>query len=99
MNALLLGINVLIYRKNGKNSDKKTGYDGKKLQVTGDLLTSLNLDYGKNFAMIRASEHYAQYHQVGTKYMPARQFLGISNNGIKEIKAILHRTLKQTIQD
>lgn len=75
----------------------KQGYDGKKLQMRGDLVNSLNIDYGDNFAMIGAAEPYGQYHQAGTSKMQARPFLGIGNEGIEEIKHILHKALKQAI--
>lgn len=74
------------------------GYTGNILQVTGDLVKSLNIDYGDNFAMIGASEPYGQYHQLGTSKMPARPFLGLSNDGIEEIKAILNRELSKVAQ-
>lgn len=75
------------------------GYTGKMLQVTGDLVTSLNIDYGDNFAVIGASESYGQYHQMGTEKMPARPFLGLSDEGMKEIKAILDRELSKLAQE
>lgn len=74
------------------------GYTGNILQVTGDLVKSLNIDYGDNFAVIGAGEPYGQYHQLGTSKMPARPFLGLSNDGIEEIKAILNRELSKVAQ-
>lgn len=74
------------------------GYTGNILQVTGDLVKSLNIDYGENFAVIGAGEPYGQYHQLGTSKMPARPFLGLSNDGIEEIKAILNRELSKVAQ-
>lgn len=75
------------------------GYTGKMLQVTGDLVTSLNIDYGDSFAVIGASEPYGQYHQQGTEKMPARPFLGLGKDGISEIKAILDRELSKLTQE
>lgn len=75
------------------------GYTGKMLQVTGDLVTSLNIDYGDSFAVIGASEPYGQYHQMGTEKMPARPFLGLGKDGIDEIKAILDRELSKLTQE
>ncbi|MFZ7107901.1 phage virion morphogenesis protein [Avibacterium avium] len=81
-----------------KSQRYKKGYTGTMLQVTGDLAASLNIDYGDNFAFIGAQEPYGQYHQAGTSKMVARPFLGLSDDGVEEIKDILHRTLKQATQ-
>ncbi|OOF50899.1 phage virion morphogenesis protein [Rodentibacter genomosp. 1] len=75
------------------------GHTGKMLQITGDLVTSLNIDYGDSFAVIGASEPYGQYHQMGTEKMPARPFLGLGKDGIDEIKAILNRELSKLTQE
>lgn len=74
------------------------GYTGKILQVRGDLVTSLNIDYGNDYAVIGASENYGQFHQMGTKFMPARPFLGLGDSGNDEIKAILNRELSKSVQ-
>ncbi|RRN04676.1 phage virion morphogenesis protein [Bibersteinia trehalosi] len=74
------------------------GYTGNILQVTGDLVKSLIIDYGDNFAVIGAGEPYGQYHQLGTSKMPARPFLGLSHDGVEEIKAILNRELSKIAQ-
>lgn len=74
------------------------GYTGNILQVTGDLIKSLNIDYGDNFAVIGAGEPYGQYHQMGTSKMPARPFLGLGNDGVEEITAILNRELSKVAQ-
>lgn len=82
-----------------KKSRHAAGHTGKMLQVTGDLVTSLNIDYGDSFAVIGASEPYGQYHQMGTEKMPARPFLGLGKDGIDEIKAILNRELSKLTQE
>lgn len=74
------------------------GYTGNILQVTGDLVKSLNIDYGDSVAMVGAGEPYGQYHQMGTSKMPARPFLGLGDDGVAEIKAILHRELSKIMQ-
>ncbi|CDF98941.1 Putative Phage virion morphogenesis protein [Avibacterium paragallinarum JF4211] len=81
-----------------KSQRYKKGYTGSMLQVTGTLAASLTLDYGENFAVIGTQESYGQYHQAGTIKMAARPFLGLSDDGVEEIKDILHRTLKQATQ-
>ena len=82
-----------------KQSRENRGYDGKILQVRGDLVASLNLDYGDSFAMIGAAEPYGQYHQSGTKSMPARPFLGLGQSGQKEIQQIIADRFKDVFSD
>lgn len=74
------------------------GYTGNILQISGDLVKSLNIDYGDSFAVIGASEPYGQFHQMGTAKMPARPFLGLGNDGVEEITAILNRELSKVAQ-
>ena len=74
------------------------GHTGKMLQVTGDLVTSLNIDYGDSFAVIGASEPYGQYHQMGTEKMPARPFIGLGETGEKEIKQIIAKRMKEAFE-
>ena len=82
-----------------KKSRYAKGYDGKILHRTGLLMASLNVDYGDNFAAVGVSESYGIYHQLGTKKMPARPFLGISEEGIDEIKDILKNAIKRAWSD
>lgn len=82
-----------------KQARENRGYDGKILQVRGDLVASLNLDYGDDFAMIGAAEPYAQYHQSGTKFMHARPFLGLGQSGQKEIRQIISNRFKEVLSD
>nr|DAI36395.1 MAG TPA: virion morphogenesis protein [Caudoviricetes sp.] len=82
-----------------KQSRENRGYDGKILQVRGDLVASLNLDYGDDFAMIGAAEPYGQYHQSGTKFMHARPFLGLGQSGQKEIRQIISNRFKEVLSD
>lgn len=77
-----------------KKSRFAKGYDGKMLHRTGQLIDSLNIDYGDDFAAVGVSESYGIYHQLGTKKMSARPFLGVSEDGIDEIKDILKNAIK-----
>lgn len=77
-----------------KKSRYAKGYDGKMLHRTGVLMASLNIDYGDDFAAVGVSESYGVYHQLGTKKMSARPFLGVSEDGIDEIKDILKNAIK-----
>lgn len=78
-----------------KKSRYAKGYDGKMLHRTGQLIDSLNIDYGDDFAAVGVSESYGVYHQLGTKKMSARPFLGASEDGIDEIKDILKNAIRR----
>lgn len=78
-----------------KKSRYAKGYDGKMLHRTGQLIDSLNIDYGDDFAAVGVSESYGIYHQLGTKKMSARPFLGASEDGIDEIKDILKNAIRR----
>ncbi|EHK89824.1 phage virion morphogenesis protein [Aggregatibacter actinomycetemcomitans] len=82
-----------------KKSRHAQGYDGKILHRTGILIDSLNIDYGDDFAAVGISEHYGVYHQLGTKNMKARPFLGISEDGVEEIKDILKNAIRSAWRD
>ncbi|AAP95126.1 virion morphogenesis protein [[Haemophilus] ducreyi] len=75
------------------------GYTGNILQRHGDLAGSLNIAYGDNFAAVGVAEHYGEYHQLGTKKMSARPFLGISEDGVEEIKEILNNAIRRALRD
>lgn len=77
-----------------KKSRFAKGYDGKMLHRTGQLIDSLNIDYGDDFAAVGVSESYGIYHQLGTKKMSARPFLGVSEDGVDEIKDILKNAIR-----
>lgn len=77
-----------------KKSRFAKGYDGKMLHRTGQLIDSLNIDYGDDFAAVGVSESYSIYHQLGTKKMSARPFLGVSEDGVEEIKDILKNAIR-----
>lgn len=77
-----------------KKSRFAKGYDGKMLHRTGQLIDSLNIDYGDDFAAVGVSESYGVYHQLGTKKMSARPFLGVSEDGVDEIKDILKNAIR-----
>lgn len=78
-----------------KKSRFAKGYDGKMLHRTGQLIDSLNIDYGDDFAAVGVSESYGIYHQLGTKKMSARPFLGVSEDGVDEIKDILKNAIRR----
>lgn len=73
------------------------GYTATMLQVSGNLINSLNIDYGDDFAMVGVAEAYGQYHQQGTSKMPARPFLGLGDEGFAEIQHILNNAIKRAL--
>ena len=77
------------------------GHTGKILQIRGGrgLAGSLSLDYGDNYALIGAAEENGGFHQLGTTFMPARPFLGLSDDGAKEIRAILNDALSNLAEE
>lgn len=77
-----------------KGTFQKQGYTGPMLRMSGELVTSLSIDYNDTQAWIGAQEPYGQYHQEGTSRMPARPFIGIGEPGLAEIKHILEREIK-----
>ncbi|HDR1810465.1 TPA: phage virion morphogenesis protein [Pasteurella multocida] len=84
---------------NYKKRRYERGYDGPMLQLSSDLINSLNIDYGDSFAVVGVSEHYGQYHQEGTSKMEARPFLGLGDSGVEEIQSILNKALKNAIDN
>ncbi|HHW7449319.1 TPA: phage virion morphogenesis protein, partial [Pasteurella multocida] len=85
--------------QNYKKRRYERGYDGSMLQVSGDLINSLNIDYGDSFAVVGVSEHYGQYHQKGTSKMAARPFLGLGDDGVEEIQHILNNAIRKALSD
>lgn len=69
------------------------------LQVTGQLASSVQTDYGKSYAEISTNKIYAAMHQFGgttspksripNKPIPARPFLGLSPSDEQEILDII----------
>ncbi|MFC1142356.1 phage virion morphogenesis protein [Pasteurella multocida] len=86
-------------KPNYKKQRYEKGYDGNILQVRGDLVNSLNIDYGESFALVGVSEHYGQYHQEGTSKMKARPFLGLGDDGVEEIQHILNNAIRKALSD
>ncbi|AMM81383.1 phage virion morphogenesis protein [Pasteurella multocida] len=82
-----------------KKQRYEKGYNGNILQVRGDLVDSLNIDYGESFALVGVSEHYGQYHQEGTNKMNARPFLGLGDSGVEEIQNILNNAIRKALSD
>lgn len=81
------------------------------LQMSGQLAASIQPDAGKDFAVVSTSKVYAITHQLGAKQgqygrtsrggpipwgdVPARPFLGLSNQTREDILEVLGRYLTQ----
>lgn len=76
---------------------QKQGYTGPTLQMSGELMTSLSTNYNDTQVWIGTEEPYGKFHQEGTKHMPARPFMGIGDDGLEELKFILHRELRKIL--
>jgi phage virion morphogenesis protein len=77
-------------------------WPGKMLQVTGQLAASFSTDFGPDFAMVGTNLEYAAIHQFGGKAgrnrsvdIPARPYLGLSDDSAAEILVIAERYLAE----
>jgi len=60
------------------------------LQDTGVLMGSITAQVHGNTLQIGTATNYAHYHQFGTQHIPARQFLGVSDDLLASIKELTH---------
>nr|DAX93792.1 MAG TPA: virion morphogenesis protein [Caudoviricetes sp.] len=60
------------------------------LQDTGVLMSSITAQVHGNTLQIGTATDYAHYHQFGTQHIPARPFLGISDDLLASIKELTH---------
>ena len=75
-------------------------WPGGILQVEGQLAASISQDHGRDFAVVGSNLVYAAIHQRGgpagrglSTQIPARPFLGISDEGEAEVLEIIERFL------
>ncbi len=81
-------------------------WPGAILQMTGDLAKSIQSDYGNDFAQVGSNKIYAAIHQHGgtadmparNAAIPARPFLGASEQDREEIMDVLKRHLSDAIR-
>ena len=85
---------------------RKVGkWPGPILQMSGQLAASVQSDYGRDFAQVGSNKVYAAIHQHGSKpgilarnaAIPARPFLGVSDQDREEILDILSRHLADAL--
>lgn len=60
------------------------------LQDTGVLMGSITAQVYGNTLQIGTATDYAHYHQFGTQHIPARPFLGVSDDLLASIKELTH---------
>ena len=60
------------------------------LQDTGVLMGSITAQVHGNTLQIGTATDYAHYHQFGTQHIPARPFLGVSDDLLASIKELTH---------
>lgn len=63
---------------------------GRPLQDTGVLMGSITAQAHGNILQIGTATDYAHYHQFGTQHIPARPFLGVSDDLLASIKELTH---------
>lgn len=62
----------------------------KPLQDTGVLMGSITAQVHGNTLQVGTATDYAHYHQFGTQHIPARPFLGVSDDLLASIKELTH---------
>lgn len=63
--------------------------DGQPLMDTGVLYGSITAQViGKHTLQVGSATNYAHYHQFGTKHIPARPFLGVTDDLLASIKEL-----------
>ena len=76
---------------NGVWWDELTSRDGQPLMDTGRLYNSIEAQViGKHRLQVGTATDYAHYHQFGTQHIPARPFLGVSDDLLTSIKELTH---------
>ena len=76
-----------------KARTNKGSWPGQILQQDGSLASSINRHFGEDFAMVGTNKPYTLTHQLGRDNIPARPFLGVSDNSKDEILTILRAHL------
>lgn len=73
----------------GTRWDELTSRDGQPLMDTGVLYGSITAQVlGKHTLQVGSATDYAHYHQFGTKHIPARPFLGVTDDLLASIKEL-----------
>ena len=68
------------------------------LERSGLMKDSLDVQVeNADSVLIGSPRHYAEYHQAGTKKMPARPFLGISTDNINDLELVIDKWVKNHV--
>lgn len=59
------------------------------LGMSGGMLSGITHVASKDSVIVGSDKHYAVYHQLGTRNMPARSFLGLSVQDYRDIDELL----------
>ena len=74
----------------GTRWDELTSRDGQPLMDTGVLYGSITAQVHGNTLQVGSATDYAHYHQFGTKHIPARPFLGVTDDLLASINELTH---------
>ena len=74
----------------GTRWDELTSRDGQPLMDTGVLYGSITAQVHGNTLQVGTATDYAHYHQFGTQHIPARPFLGVTDDLLTSIKELTH---------
>ena len=80
-----------IERKRNKNGSIRGGI----LVDYGDLRKSITYFANTQSVTVGSDRQYSQYHQTGTEHMPARRFLGLTEEDVKEIDEFIRIFLEE----
>lgn len=72
---------------------KKKGTAYPMLVFTGRLRNSINISVGEKEAKVYSGVKYGVFHQTGTRHMPARPFLEVTDSDVPVFVSILRRHL------
>ncbi len=78
------------------NTEKRKGHS-QILHELGNLEDSFSMQVFQDSVVVGTDEKYGKYHQVGTKHMPARPFLGLSDDDKTDISDALDEFLEDVL--
>lgn len=70
---------------------------GQILVDTGRLMGSIQNVVHSDSVSVGTNVHYGRYHQEGTRRMPARAFLGLSQSDMDEVKQVIVEYLDRLV--
>ena len=79
---------VMLRFENSEAPDGLKVRDGKPLMDTGRLYQSVVAHVANDSLQVGTNVSYAPYHQFGTEHIPARPFLGVSDDLLASLQEI-----------